>query len=177
VTVIDLSDTGSPVVSNLVIADLLRGIQEAQDEAYARFEAARRHGNAERAPTRALIVIEEAHEFLSAERIEKMPVLFGQVARIARRGRKRWLGLVFVTQLPQHLPRELFGLVNSYVLHKIADPQVVGALRRTVSGIDESLWRRLPGLAPGQAIVAFPHLARPLLVAMDPAPSKLRLVD
>jgi len=177
VTVIDLSDTGSPVVSNLVIADLLRGIQETQDAAYARFEAARRQGGTQEAPTRALIVIEEAHEFLSAERIDKMPVLFGQVARIARRGRKRWLGLVFVTQLPQHLPRELFGLVNSYVLHKIADPQVVATLRRTVSGIDDSLWKRLPGLAPGQAIVAFPHLARPLLVTMDPAPSKLRLVD
>ena len=177
VSVIDLSDTGSPVVTNLVIADLLRGIQEAQDEAYAAFEAARRRGEDRETPTRALIVIEEAHEFLSAERIAKMPVLFGQVARIARRGRKRWLGLVFVTQLPQHLPRELFGLVNGYVLHKIADPLVVDTLRRTVSGIDDSLWKRLPGLAAGQAIVAFPHLARPLLVAMDPAPSKLRLVD
>ena len=177
VSVIDLSDTGSPVVSNLVIADLLRGIQEAQDAAYAKFEAARRQGNDVEVPTRALIVVEEAHEFLSAERIDKMPVLFGQVSKIARRGRKRWLGLVFVTQLPQHLPRELFGLVNSYVLHKIADPQVVRTLRQTVSGIDESLWNRLPGLAPGQAIVAFPHLARPLLVAMDPTPAKLRLVD
>lgn len=177
VSVIDLSDTGSPVVTNLVIADLLRGIQQAQDEAYIKFEAARRAGGLEQAPTPVLIIIEEAHEFLSAERISKMPVLFGQVARIARRGRKRWLGLVFVTQLPQHLPRELFGLVNSYILHKIADPHVVGTLRQTVSGIDEGLWKRLPGLAPGQAIVVFPHLARPLLVAMDPAPSKLRLVD
>jgi DNA helicase HerA-like ATPase len=123
------------------------------------------------------VVIEEAHEFLSSERIDQMPVLFEQVARIARRGRKRWLGLVFVTQLPQHLPRQLFGLVNSYVLHKIADPHVVSTLERTVSGIDPSLWKRLPGLAPGQAIVAFPHLARPLLVAMDPAPAQLRLVD
>jgi DNA helicase HerA-like ATPase len=87
------------------------------------------------------------------------------------------LGLVFVTQLPQHLPRQLFGLVNSYVLHKIGDPQVVATLRQTVSGIDDALWRRLPGLAPGQAIVAFPHLARPLLVAVDPAPCRLRLVD
>src|SRR5262249_44495232 len=128
VSVFDLSDTGSPVVTNLVIADLLRGIQEAQDEAYVAFESARRQGGVEVAPTRALIVIEEAHEFLSDERISQMPVLFGQVARIARRGRKRWLGLVFVTQLPQHLPRELFGLVNSYVLHKIADPQVVSLL-------------------------------------------------
>jgi DNA helicase HerA-like ATPase len=106
-----------------------------------------------------------------------MPILFQQVARIAKRGRKRWLGLVFVTQLPQHLPRQLFGLVNSYVLHKISDPRVVDTLQRTVSGIDQALWGRLPGLAPGQAIVAFPHLARPLLVAVDPAVAKLRLVE
>lgn len=177
VNVIDLSDVPSPALNNLVIADLLGGVLEAQDEAFARYEKARRAGEDVSVPPRVLIVIEEAHEFLSAERIAKMPVLFGQVARIARRGRKRWLGLVFVTQLPQHLPRELFGLVNSYVLHKIADPQVVDVLRRTVSGIDASLWKRLPGLAPGQAIVAFPHLKRPLLVAMDPAPSQLRLVD
>jgi DNA helicase HerA-like ATPase len=177
VTIVDLSDSGSPVLNNVVIADLLRGVQEAQDEAYEAFERAQRRGEQPDPPTRALIVVEEAHEFLSAERLDQMPVLFEQVARIARRGRKRWLGLVFVTQLPQHLPRQLFGLVNSYVLHKIADPLVVSTLQRTVSGIDESLWKRLPGLAPGQAIVAFPHLARPLLVAMDPAPARLRLVD
>ena len=46
-----------------------------------------------------------------------------------------------------------------------------------VSGIDEGLWTRLPGLAPGQAIVSFPHMTRPLLVSVDPAPAKLRLVD
>jgi len=177
VTIVDLSDSGSPVLNNIVIADLLRGIQEAQDAAYEAYERAQRSGEAAEQPARALIVIEEAHEFLSGERADKMPVLFEQVARISRRGRKRWLGLVFVTQLPQHLPRQLFGLVNSYVLHKIADPAVVSTLQRTVSGIDESLWRRLPGLAPGQAIVAFPHLARPLLVAIDPAPARLRLVD
>jgi DNA helicase HerA-like ATPase len=122
-----------------------------------------------------LLIIEEAHEFLSRERVDEMPILFQQVARMAKRGRKRWLGLVFVTQLPQHLPRQLFGLVNSYVLHKITDPDVVQTLRKTVSGIDESLWERLPGLAPGQAVVSFGHMTRPLLVSVNPAPSKLRL--
>ena len=106
-----------------------------------------------------------------------MPILFQQVARIAKRGRKRWLGLVFVTQLPQHLPRQVFGLVNSYILHKITDPQVVSTLQRMVSGIDESLWKRLSGLAQGQAIVSFLHMTRPLLVSIDPTPAKLRLVD
>jgi DNA helicase HerA-like ATPase len=124
-----------------------------------------------------LIVIEEAHEFLSTDRIAKMPVLFEQVSRIAKRGRKRWLGLVFVTQLPQHLPREVLGLVNNHVLHKISDEAVLRALRRVIPGIDESLWRRLPALAPGQAVVSLTHMTRPLLVAVDPAGCRLRLVE
>jgi DNA helicase HerA-like ATPase len=67
--------------------------------------------------------------------------------------------------------------VNSYILHKIADADVISKLRRTVSGIDEGLWNRLAGLAPGQAIASFPHMARPLLVSVDPTPCELRLVD
>jgi uncharacterized protein len=173
VSLIDLSDTSMTELSNIVIADLPRGVQEAQDTAYDQHEAAKKNGRANVQPTRTLLIIEEAHEFLSAERIEKMPILFQQLARIA----KRWLGLVFVTQLPQHLPRQVLGLVNSYIMHKITDPQVVSALQRTVSGIDEGLWLRLPGLAPGQAIVSFPHMTLPLLTAIDPTPAKLRLVD
>ncbi|MBX5491325.1 MAG: ATP-binding protein [Chloroflexi bacterium] len=177
VSVIDLSDTGSPVLSNLVIADVLHGVQEAREEEYTAFERQRRQDGPTGAPPPVLIIIEEAHEFLSRERAAQMEVLFQQVTRIARRGRKRWLGLVFVTQLPQHLPPQLFGLVNSYILHKITDPRVADDLRRTVSGIDPALWQRLPTLAPGQAIVAFPHLARPLLAAIDPTPAQLRLID
>jgi hypothetical protein len=106
-----------------------------------------------------------------------MPVLFQQVARIARRGRKRWLGLVFVTQLPQHLPDEVLGLINNWVLHKTNDSNVVARLRRSIGGIDDSLWGRLPNLAPGQAVVSFTSLARPLLVAIDPTPCKLLMVE
>jgi DNA helicase HerA-like ATPase len=177
VSVVDLSDTGMTELANLAIADLLRGVQNAQESAYRRYEQAVRAGQTPPLPPRVLLILEEAHEFLSAERIDKMDTLFQQVARIAKRGRKRWLSLAFVTQLSQHLPRQIYGLVNSYILHKITDSQVVRDLQRTVSGIDESLWTQLTGLAPGQAIVSFPHLARPLLVAVDPAPCKLRMVD
>jgi len=171
VSIIDLSDSDSPQLSNLTIASLLRNVQRAQE---ARYETAIGAGDP---PPRTLVIIEEAHEFLSAERVERMPVLFEQVERIAKRGRKRWLGLCFVTQLPQHLPPQLLGLVNNFVLHKITDPNVVHRLQRTIPGIDESLWKRLPGLAPGQAIVSLASMARPLLVSMDPAPCALRMVD
>lgn len=169
VSVIDLSDTGFSELNNLVIADLLRGLQECQDQAC---ETAEKAGPR---PTPVLCIIEEAHEFLSGERIKDMPVLFREVAKIAKRGRKRWLGLAFVTQLPQHLPKQLLGLVNSFVLHKITDPGVVSDLKKTVAGIDDGLWARLPGLAPGQALASFPHFTRPLLVSIDPAAGELRM--
>jgi DNA helicase HerA-like ATPase len=171
VSIIDLSDTDSPQVNNLVIAEFLRGLMEAQNENY---DETVKQGAPQR---RAMIIVEEAHEFLSAERVRQMPVLYQQVARIARRGRKRWLGLTFVTQLPQHLPDEVLGLVNNYILHKIGDANVINRLKRSLGGVDDSLWNRLPNLAPGQAVVAMSSFARPLLLNIDPAPCKLRMVE
>lgn len=171
VSVIDLSDTDSPQVNNLVIADLLRGVQKRQEEHCVNAEAAKQR------PTPVVIIIEESHEFLSAHRIAQMPVLFQQVAKIAKRGRKRWLGLVFVTQLPQHLPDEVLGLINNFILHKIADGSVVDRLRKSLSGIDKGQWGMVPGLAPGQALVSLTSMTRPLLVAIDPTPCKLKLTE
>jgi hypothetical protein len=171
VTIIDLNDTDSPQINNLVISEILRGVRLQQEENY---KASEESGKPIR---KVVIVVEEAHEFLSAERIRQMPVIFQQVARIARRGRKRWLGLMFVTQLPQHLPDEVLGLINNYVLHKIADANVISRLKRSIGGIDPSLWDRLPNLAPGQAIVSAASMARPLLVSVDPTPCKLRMIE
>jgi DNA helicase HerA-like ATPase len=171
VSILDLSDTDSPEIRNLVIAELLRGVQAQQELNYkAAVEAGRQ-------PTPTVVFIEEAHEFLSAQRIDKMQVLFQQVARIARRGRKRWLGLVFITQLPQHLPDEVLGLINNWVLHKIGDAAVVNRLKRSIGGINEALWRHVLSLAPGQAVVSFTTLARPIQVSMDPTPCKLLMVE
>jgi DNA helicase HerA-like ATPase len=124
-----------------------------------------------------MVFIEEAHEFLSQQRIKQMEVLFQQVARIARRGRKRWLGLAFVTQLPQHPPDEVLGLINNWMLHKINDANVVSRLRRSIGGIDQALWDLLPSLSPGQAIVSFTNLTRPVLTAVDPTPCRLLMVE
>jgi DNA helicase HerA-like ATPase len=171
VSILDLSDTEAPQIRNFVIAELLRGVQEQQEQNYR--DAVARALK----PTPTLVFIEEAHEFLSAQRIQKMEVLFEQVARIARRGRKRWLGLVFITQLPQHLPDEVLGLVNNWILHKIGDYGVVNRLKRSIGGISEGLWHHLPSLAPGQAIASFTSLGRPLQISVDPTPCKLLMVE
>src|SRR5262249_14941393 len=106
--------------------------------------------------------------------ISAMPNLFEQVARIAKRGRKRWLSLVFVTQLPQHLPRQVLGLVNNYILHKISDAVTISRLKGSIAGIDDGLWQRLPGLAHGQAVYPFASMPRPLLCQCVPHAVKFR---
>ena len=106
-----------------------------------------------------------------------MPNLFENVSRIARRGRKRWLGLVFVTQHPQRLPDELLGLMNNYILHRINDANTIARLRRSIGNIDAPLWERVTSLAPGQAIISFAHLTRPMLATIDPSPSRLRMAE
>jgi DNA helicase HerA-like ATPase len=171
VSILDLSDTDSSVMNNLVIASLLRGVQKAQDEAVKKAQELKVK------PTPVMVVIEEAHEFLSAERIKEMPSVFQQVARIAKRGRKRWLGLTFVTQLPQHLPDEVLGLLNNWVLHKITDANVIARLKRSITGLDSAQWNAVPGLAQGQALVSFTSMTRPLLVSIDPSPSHVRMTD
>jgi uncharacterized protein len=95
VAVFDLSDIDTPQIRNLAIAELLRGLMESQNESY---KSAMTQGKEQ--DRKVMVLIEEAHEFLSGQRIKQMQTLYDQVARIAKRGRKRWLGLGFITQLP-----------------------------------------------------------------------------
>lgn len=173
VNIFDLSDIDGTDLRNIVIADLLRGVQAAQERRYGVYETS----DGSDGPPRTLVIVEEAHEFLARNRVAKMPVLFAQVERIAKRGRKRWLGLAFVTQLPQHLAPQVSALINSWVIHKVADPAAISDLRQSVSGIDDSLWQTVRGLAPGQAVVACGHMTRPVLTAIHPAAAQLRMVD
>jgi hypothetical protein len=76
-------------------------------------------------PVRLNIFIEEAHGFLSAERIKQMPNLFDQVARIARRGRKRYEDKLRTSQgrLSDVLNQDLGALNN--MLRRANLPNVV----------------------------------------------------
>lgn len=170
VNIIDLSDLENNDVRNLAIAEMLRGILHFQQEVY---EDAVARGQR---PMSTNVIIEEAHEFLSAKRITKMPTLRDQLTRIAKRGRKRYLGLTFVTQSPNDLPDEVLGLVNNWIIYKIDDP-IVRRIRNFVPNADDSLWSLVRGLGQGQALTSFTHMRRPVITAMDPSPAMLRMAD
>lgn len=169
VLIFDLQGLDSPQHRNLAISDVLRGVMEAQEKLYLAAPADRKPKTA--------IVIEEAHEFVSAERIRQMPTLFGQIQRIARRGRKRWLGLVFATQFPQHLPGEIFSLCNNRILLRLGDEPTLQKLKHSVGGVGDNLWTRLKNLPTGQAIVSAHGIDPAMMVALEPGRCKLQMVD
>lgn len=169
VLIYDLAGLDSPAHRNLAIADVLRGVIDAQDRLYESAPADKK--------PKTVVIIEEAHEFVSAERLAQMPAVFAQIQRIARRGRKRWLGLVFATQFPQHLPGELFTLCNNRILMRLGDEPTLRKLQHSVGGVPENLWPRLKNLPTGQAIVSAHGIDPALIVSLDPGRCKLRMVD
>ncbi len=74
--------------------------------------------------------------------------------KIAKRGRKRYLGLTFVTQSPNDLPDDVLALVNNWVIYKI-DEATIRRLKSYIPNSDESLWTLVRGVGPGQALVSF----------------------
>jgi DNA helicase HerA-like ATPase len=175
VNIIDLSDVENMDVRNLAIAEMLRGILSRQQEIYEDTTRDKTE-DVEVNPMMTNVIIEEAHEFLSARRVQKMPTLREQLMKIAKRGRKRYLGLTFVTQSPNDLPDDVLGLVNNWMVYKI-DEATIRRLKSYIPNSDESLWTLVRGLGPGQALVSFTHIRRPVIAAIDPSPAKLLMTE
>jgi DNA helicase HerA-like ATPase len=157
VTVMDVS-VANETVKNLATADLLRKV------------FADKVLRAAAPPT--LVVIEEAHSFISREKAVTMQATLEMLRNVTRRGRKRWLATAFVSQQPGHLPPEIFELCNTRLVHNLRSMHNLDALMATTGDIAGELWARCPLLGTGQCIVSSPQLNRPTVVSMRPAASR-----
>jgi len=126
---------------------------------------------------RTLVLIEEAHTFVSRENRERMLATLDMVKTIARRGRKRWLCLGFISQQPSHLPNEIFELCNTRIIHSIKSEYNLQALKSTGGDIIEEVWNQVPGLGVGQAIISSPQYNHAIQVDVSPAKTKRELAD
>ncbi|MBY0513975.1 MAG: ATP-binding protein [Gemmataceae bacterium] len=157
VTVIDVS-VANDTVKNLATADLLRKV------------FALKIAKADTPPT--VVVIEEAHSFISREKVHQMQATLTMLRNVTRRGRKRWLATAFVSQQPGHLPAEMFELCNTRLVHTLRSMHNLDALMATTSDVTGELWARCPLLGTGEAILSSPQLKRPAVVCMRPAASR-----
>jgi DNA helicase HerA-like ATPase len=161
-TVIDMSDSREQQIVNIVIADLLSRM----------FIYKMNLTEEENVRRKVFVTIEEAHGFVSRERQDKMEQTLDQLRRIARRGRKRWLVLHFVTQSPQHLPSELFELANNKIIHQTNGSENLRVLKAAAGTVNDAIWSDVPSLGRGRAIVVAAQYAHPIVVQIRPAASK-----
>ncbi|MCB9452388.1 MAG: ATP-binding protein [Anaerolineaceae bacterium] len=161
-TVIDMSDAHSQQVVNIVIADLLARMYEYKMQLTEEANVQRK----------VIITIEEAHGFISRERQDKMEQTLDQLRRIARRGRKRWLALHFVTQSPQHLPSELFELANNKIIHQTTGSENLRVLKAAAGSVNEGIWGDVPSLGRGRAVIVSSQYPHPIIARIRPAASK-----
>lgn len=161
-TVIDMSDCDDREVKNIIIADLLARMYRYKMDLDEETNKQRR----------VMLTLEEAHGFVSRENKGKMEQTLSQLQRIARRGRKRWLILHFVTQSPQHLPSELFELANNKIIHQTTGTENLRVLKLAAGTINEGIWDDVPSLGIGRAIVVSSQYPHPIMVRIRPAASQ-----
>lgn len=162
VTVIDVSACSDPV-KNIAIVDVLKKVFDKKV--------------ADPKSPKTLIVIEEAHTFISRETREKMEATMDMLKIVARRGRKRWLCLCFISQQPAHIPNEIFELCNSRIVHAIKSQPNITALKNTTGGVVSEIWDIVPTLGQGQALVVTPQFTHPLIVNIRPAMSERLFIE
>ena len=156
ISVIDVSDTNSDAVNNIIIAWLLEEVFKEKVE----------KGN----ETHTLLIIEEAHTFFSSG---EMDAALEKIRTVARRGRKRWFCLGFVTQQPAHLPQEVFELCNTRIVHQVQSVDNIQVIKKsTGGGVRDEIWNTVLNLRRGQALIISPQFNHPVITNIRPAQSE-----
>jgi len=148
VAIIDLALVPSDVI-HIVIAVIARIV----------FEAAQRHVklNQETLPT--VLVLEEAHTFISrhvafdTEVTSAAQMCRQTFERIAREGRKFGLGLVLSSQRPSELSQTALAQCNTYILHRVVNDDDQKLLGRLVPDALGGLLKELSSLPSRRAIL------------------------
>lgn len=121
-----------------------------------------------------VLVLEEAQNYIRESRKTEEDSISKQVfERIAREGRKYGLGLVVASQRPSELSKTVLSQCNSFIVHRLQNPEDLRYFREIVPGIYGQLLDQLPALAPRTALVLGECVQAPALVEMrevDPAP-------
>jgi DNA helicase HerA-like ATPase len=121
-----------------------------------------------------VLVLEEAQNYIRESRKSEEDSISKEVfERIAREGRKFGLGLVVASQRPSEMSKTVLSQCNSFIVHRLQNPEDLRYFREIVPGIYGQLLDQLPALAPRTALVLGECVQAPALVEMrevDPAP-------
>jgi len=97
------------------------------------------------------ILLEEGHRFAPADGEARSR---GILSTILSEGRKFGIGVGIISQRPSKIDDDVLSQCKSQVIMEIQNPNDQDAVKRGVEDVGEDLLSELPGLTPGQAVIA-----------------------
>ena len=133
-------------------------------EFLSRFEKAKRG----RIPV--VIALEEAQNYIpEVNRKDRESISKKVFERIAREGRKYGLSLVVSSQRPSELSKTVLSQCNSFIVHRIQNPDDQSYIRKLVSSANSEILNQLPTLPQQHVIIMGDCVRTPIVARMNDA--------
>ena len=117
-----------------------------------------------------VLVLEEAQNYIpEINRKDRESISRKVFERIAREGRKYGLSLVVSSQRPSELSKTVLSQCNSFIVHRIQNPDDQVYIRRLVSSANSEILNQLPTLPQQHAIIMGDCVRTPVVARIDTA--------
>jgi hypothetical protein len=156
---------------SLIAADVLENITALIGRLILEFLQLLGKDKSKRGTFPVVLILEEAHNYIP-ERIDKNQkesVSKTVFERIAREGRKYGLSLVVSSQRPSELSKTVLSQCNSFIVHRIQNPEDQKYIQTIVPSVNEDLLKQLPSLAQRTALIFGDCVRSPAQLYMNEA--------
>ncbi len=163
VVIIDLSLLAAEVLENVtaIIGRLILEFLQRLGE---------HGGDKDRGSLPVVLVLEEAQNYIQQQRSGDEESISKVVfERIAREGRKYGLSLVVASQRPSELSKTVLSQCNSFVVHRLQNPEDLRYFKEIVPGIYGPMLDQIPALAPQTALILGECVPAPVLAKIREA--------
>lgn len=111
-----------------------------------------------------VIVLEEAQNYIAENKDSIAKTVF---ERIAREGRKYGLSLIVSSQRPSELSKTVLSQCNSFIIHRLQNPDDQKYVRGLISSANADLLDQLPIIPQQHAIITGDCVRTPIQVRID----------
>lgn len=120
-----------------------------------------------------VIALEEAQNYIpEINRKDRESISKRVFERIAREGRKFGLSLVVSSQRPSELSKTVLSQCNSFIVHRIQNPDDQSFIRKLVSSANSEILNQLPTLPQQHVIIMGDCVRTPIVARMNDARPK-----
>ena len=117
-----------------------------------------------------VIALEEAQNYIpEVNRKDRESISKKVFERIAREGRKYGLSLVVSSQRPSELSKTVLSQCNSFIVHRIQNPDDQSYIRKLVSSANSEILNQLPTLPQQHVIIMGDCVRTPIVARMNDA--------